>query len=502
MLITVNLAAVTLFLENCMLWSFVCNTWKCCCLQGGHHVTMLIHANYTPSPANMDITSQLTLLQFTPPTQTKTMCHFQSLQHFLDLPIHDVIGTFYSSTMTFCQAILSDDKVMHQVKAAGFDLAIYDVVDPCSRILADYIDIPFITFHSTGLDTVMPRNPAYMPTLMTSFSDDMTLWQRILNTLGYVIQRLIKYKTMHYISQLKTRFNINTSISVEHSYDRESLKLVLGDYGLDYVGPIQPSTILVGGFIHPQTTVIPRQIIDILEDSEQQGVVLFSFGTFVRNYDPYWRELFAKALAQLPYTVIWKYDGVTPDNLGNNTHLVSWLPQYELLSDSRVRAFITHSGINSAYESAYHGVPVIAIPLFGEQSFQATKIVRAGLAIRLDIRSLTESSLRNAILDVACEQHYHQNAKQVSKIMKSKAQPQHKEILYWVNYVLKLGGTRHLQSQESKLAWYQLMLIDVGLIYITMLLLIMLSMKCTFKWLFSFYWRNDLHSINSKLHVH
>ncbi|MDK0604697.1 hypothetical protein P5F03_15280, partial [Clostridium perfringens] len=88
-----------------------------------------------------------------------------------------------------------------------------------------------------------------------------------------------------------------------------------------------------------------------------------------------WREVFAEALGSVPYQVIWRYnDDVRPSLLGNNTMLLPWLPQVELLALARTKAFVTHCGMNAVYEAAQNGVPVVGIPLYGDQFYQANKV--------------------------------------------------------------------------------------------------------------------------------
>ena len=51
-------------------------------------------------------------------------------------------------------------------------------------------------------------------------------------------------------------------------------------------------------------------------------------------------------------------------------------------------AFISHCGQNSANEAARTGVPVVAIPLFGEQLINAINLRHKGVAKILDITTL------------------------------------------------------------------------------------------------------------------
>ncbi len=57
-----------------------------------------------------------------------------------------------------------------------------------------------------------------------------------------------------------------------------------------------------------------------------------------------------------------------------NIRFVSWAPQNDVLGDPSVKAFITHGGSNSMYESAFHGVAVVCIPFMGDQLDNAAKV--------------------------------------------------------------------------------------------------------------------------------
>ena len=65
------------------------------------------------------------------------------------------------------------------------------------------------------------------------------------------------------------------------------------------------------------------------------------------------------------------------------------------LAHQKLRAFVSHCGQNIAYEAACAGVPVVAIPLFGDQRSNAINLRNKGAANIVDIRKLHGKSGAN-----------------------------------------------------------------------------------------------------------
>lgn len=82
--------------------------------------------------------------------------------------------------------------------------------------------------------------------------------------------------------------------------------------------------------------------------SSKKGVVLFALGSNFRS-SAMGREhtkMILDAFEQFPdYHFMWKFEKPMDDlKLPNNVIIRPWLPQSDLLSNAKTKAFITHSG--------------------------------------------------------------------------------------------------------------------------------------------------------------
>lgn len=73
---------------------------------------------------------------------------------------------------------------------------------------------------------------------------------------------------------------------------------------------------------------------------------------------------------------------------------------------SNIKAFLSHGGLNSIFETMYHGVPVVGIPLFGDHYDTMTRVQAKGMGILLNWKTMTESELYEALVKVINEPRY------------------------------------------------------------------------------------------------
>lgn len=66
----------------------------------------------------------------------------------------------------------------------------------------------------------------------------------------------------------------------------------------------------------------------------------------------------------------------------------------------KTRAFITHSGSHGIYEGICNGVPMVMLPLFGDQMDNAKRMESRGAGVSLNVLEMTSEDLENALKTV------------------------------------------------------------------------------------------------------
>jgi UDP:flavonoid glycosyltransferase YjiC (YdhE family) len=63
---------------------------------------------------------------------------------------------------------------------------------------------------------------------------------------------------------------------------------------------------------------------------------------------------------------------------------LEYAAQRAVLNHPSTRVFLTHAGPSSANEALYHGVPMISMPVYGDQRQYSMRLVAAGVALSIN----------------------------------------------------------------------------------------------------------------------
>ncbi|XP_063539077.1 UDP-glycosyltransferase UGT5-like [Cydia strobilella] len=227
------------------------------------------------------------------------------------------------------------------------------------------------------------------------------------------------------------------------------------------------------------------QDLQKLMGNAKHGVIYFSMGSNLKSVDmsTAMRESLLQMFAKLKQTVIWKFEGEF-DNVPSNIHLVKWAPQQSIFCNTfqpipipNLKFFITHGGQLSTTEAIHYGVPVIGIPVLGDQYVNMKAVVRKGFGIKIRLAEDMAKDIYVAIREMLANPSYKQKAKEMSQIYHDRPVPPGKEVVYWVEHVVRTRGAPHLRSPALLLPWYQKMYLDL-VVLITSILALFILRSC------------------------
>ncbi|XP_013401632.1 UDP-glucuronosyltransferase 2C1 [Lingula anatina] len=386
-------------------------------------------------------------------------------------PFHIFKKVIEKSSSTV-DALFGNRELLNTLISKKFHLLFHDVAAIESFVLRDYLNIPGVGYSNLGFDndwTIYPIHPAYTPHIFAGCSDHMGFRERLMNTLSLTLTVYFKYYVTAVFNGAKEKYNLNTSLSFMTAYSRLSILIVNVDFAFDYPRPVFPWVKTVSGILFHPAKPLSKDLEEFVESSREHGIVIMSFGSKVSELTSEKAELIARVLAQLPQKIIWRNNNSDISGLANNTKVMNWIPQNDLVGHAKARLFITHCGVSGSHEALYHGVPVVAVPLFLDQFSHATKFVeRLGMGEKLDFYNLTESTFSAVVLKVLNNPSYFANAKRAAAIVRDQPMDGKETLMYWVEYVIRNNGTLHFHSQAmERLSWYQYVLLDVIIFLLT-----------------------------------
>ncbi|KAJ8381072.1 hypothetical protein SKAU_G00018500 [Synaphobranchus kaupii] len=376
-----------------------------------------------------------------------------------------------------CDLILSDSEVMDSLRREYFDLAILDAFNPCSFLLAHFLGLRYVAFYPGSLNgplsVGLPSPFSHVPVFSSQLSDHMGFWGRVKNVAWGLMSPVAEWLVHAQFSKLGEH-HFPTPPSLPHLYSQAELWVFNTDFSLEFPQPLMPYTVCVGGLLSKPAAPVPQELEDFISGYGEKGFVVVTLGSMLSSVplEHILREMNA-GFAEVPYGVIWRYHPLHwPPNLqpAPNIKLVDWLPQNDLLGHLKARLLVTHGGQNSLLQAVYHGVPVLGMPLFGDQFDNLVRVEAKGLGLVLKPTELKKEVFGSTIQKLIEDRRFKTTAMALSRIHQSQPLPPGQRLVHWVEHVLRSGGGSHLRPRSLQQPWYQRWLLDVGLFLGLMLL--------------------------------
>ncbi|XP_050311791.1 UDP-glucosyltransferase 2-like [Anthonomus grandis grandis] len=233
--------------------------------------------------------------------------------------------------------------------------------------------------------------------------------------------------------------------------------------------PLGPKFVAIGGRSHfSPSKPLGKELLELL-DSNPQGVIYFSLGTNIKDsqISPHLLNVTMEAFKELPYQFIWKL-GHTIPNLPENVRIYSWLPQQELLRHPHIKAFVFQGGVHSKEEAILARVPMVGIPIIGDQRKNVEDLVARGVGLLLDKTTISKEQLKGAIQRVIEDPSFKENLKTLSQMFQDYPQSGIERAVWHAEFALRNPQGAKLLGQPQ-LPWYQYYLLDILCVFVVVL---------------------------------
>lgn len=373
-----------------------------------------------------------------------------------------------------CKQVLEDKELIANLKAEKFDLAITEPFDTCAYALFEAIQIRahVAVLSCSRLDHVssaigQPIAPSYVPGTQSTHGEVMTIWQRFMNVVHYVMCDFL----FSYIGDqdYKVAKEIFPGIRSWRDVLPEASFIFTNHIPLmDFPAPTFDKIIPIGGIsvkTQKNSLKLPEKWDKILGLRKKN--VLISFGSNARSVDmpEEYKESVLKVAESMPdVTFIWKYEDekdTLADNL-ENVYLGDWLPQNELLGDPRLSLFVTHGGLASVTELALLGKPAVMVPLFADQSRNANMLKRHGGAAVLTKFDLADyKALEEAIERVLNSDEYRKNAERLAEMLNNQPTDPKETLIKHVEFAARFGQLPSMDPYGRKQSYIEYYFLDI-----------------------------------------
>ncbi|KAM9331026.1 UDP-glucuronosyltransferase 3A1-like [Gastrophryne carolinensis] len=391
------------------------------------------------------------------------------------------LTTFLSELSYQCNITLHQTNILDFLKEEKFDVAILDAFNPCTFLAAKKLGLPYIAFFPgifANADKIgMPTPLSSTPMFASQLTDQMDFFGRLKNTFMYFASFMF-YKKLDSIFDgvIEEHFPVDSRPNIPDLQLKAQLWLYNTDFTLDFARPLLPHVQYIGGLMAKPAKPLSQELEDFIAESGDLGFIVVTLGSMISSLPTieFLKEM-NSGFAKVPQKVIWRYQrSKWPEEveMAPNVKLMDWLSQNDLLGHPRARLLVTHGGVNSLMEAVYHGVPVMGIPLFGDQHENMVRVKAKNMGTFIPPEHLKAENFAAAIREVIENKSYKESAMKLRAIRRSQPFPPDQNLVRWVEHIIHSGGGGHLHPSYYHQPWYQQYLLDVIAFLLTCLALI------------------------------
>ncbi|XP_041981120.1 UDP-glycosyltransferase UGT5-like isoform X1 [Aricia agestis] len=383
-----------------------------------------------------------------------------------------------------CKMLLDNKHVQKLwMEKTKFDLVVYEYFSTdCPLAIAHRLGAPVVgltgcTLMAWQFDTLgVPFNPSFVPQQFLDGDAKPTLFQRIERTLFHHYFNLY-YKLIGIATDEQTVKSYFDDVPSLSELARNVKIILMNTYWMLFdFNLLPPNVIEIGGFHVSGNISLPNKLLQFIEESEH-GVIYVSFGSIIKSSvsDSDKIEKIVGALSKLPQRIIWKWEDHKPPGNLDKIYVSKWLPQKDILAHPKVLAFLSHCGLVSTTEAVTFGVPIVGMPIFGDQPTNAAAIEEKGFGVRVQLSELTSEHLLEKFKTVL-DPHFRAKVKSLSKSWQDRPMKPMETAIFWTEFAAR-HPNHTFRAPAADVPLYQYLNLDILLVFIVFAFTVFLGFK-------------------------
>ncbi len=294
------------------------------------------------------------------------------------------------------------------LRAAGITALLVDQGQPAGSTLADLLRIPFFTICNAP-----PANfdPCIPPTV-TGWGYGCNAALQLRNRVAYRALDTALLPLKRKINAFRERHNLHRLRSLEESFSRSAI-LAQETADFDFPRRSLPKHFHYVGLFRRTASA---GVAFPFERLNGKPLIYATFGTILTAAPELFRvvsEVAADLDAQVVISLGGRGDVADFRDLPGNPIVVHYAPQAAILQRSTLT--FCHAGNNTVLESLACGVPVLAVPIWGDQPGVAARLVRSGAGEAMELKHIKRARLREVCERLLREESYRKNAKRIGR---------------------------------------------------------------------------------------
>ncbi|TKR89269.1 hypothetical protein L596_013400 [Steinernema carpocapsae] len=369
-----------------------------------------------------------------------------------------------------CKKTIMEVELINELKKENFDLGISEAFDLCGMPFFHEIGVKkhvlvssMMLIEWVGAIFAAPNLPSLVPASFGELSNRMSYLQRIENIADIWIGDKF-FDDMRRLTQSVIDKKYGRQVmDVRQKLTEATFVITNSDPLIDFPRPISERILNIGGISVPPAKPLDTFWEDVV--TRRRKTVLFSFGSVAKSalMPAEVKKSVLETFSRFPDTTfIWKYENESHNVAARYPNIVAskWVPQNDLLNHPRMSLFITHSGMASTLETSARGVPMLCIPLFGDQMRNAKMVETIGTSISVDKKVMYDPDKFEAhISDLLSNDSYRQKAQRLAEMIKHRPRDQRRSLVKYIEFAAKFGGLTEKRMPE--LGYMQYYLLDI-----------------------------------------